>query len=207
MANEVEMAGANLKVPPMAVTAEMRQALKGHGSAVLWFTGLSGSGKSATASAVEARLHAMGCHTVMLDGDHLRHGLCADLDFSPESRRENIRRTGEVAALFADAGIIVLAAFISPYADDRARVRKVVGEARFIEIHCASPLAVCEQRDVKGLYAKARAGQITDFTGVSSPYEAPAQPELVLDTAGQSTEVCAEAVIKLLHQRGIIASR
>ena len=176
----------------------------GHGSVILWFTGLSGAGKSTLAHAVERRLHELGCHTFVFDGDNVRHGLCADLGFSAQDRSENIRRIGEMAKLFIEAGVIALTAFISPFRADRDRVRALAGPDNFIEIYCECPLEVCEQRDVKGLYAKARQGAITEFTGISSPYEVPQAPELSLNTASQSLEVCVDQVLALLRQRQII---
>jgi adenylylsulfate kinase len=184
------------------VTRERRQQLNKHRSALLWFTGLSGSGKSTLAQAVEESLYQLGYHTFVLDGDNVRHGLCADLGFSDKDREENIRRVGEVAKLFVEAGIIVLTAFISPFISDRARARSLVGED-FIEIHCNCPLEVCEQRDVKGLYRRARAGEIKEFTGISSPYEIPKNPELAVDTANESVETCVREILEYLIQRGI----
>lgn len=182
-----------------------RQALNGHRSIVLWFTGLSGAGKSTLAHAVEARLHESGCRTYVLDGDNVRHGLCADLGFSMADRSENIRRIGEVARLFVDSGAVVLTAFISPFREDRARARAMMPAEDFIEIFCRCELSVCEQRDVKGLYAKARQGAIREFTGISSPYERPESPELVVDTGSLPLEDCVGQVIALLKARGVIA--
>lgn len=184
------------------VTRERRQQLNKHRSALLWFTGLSGSGKSTLAQAVEEGLYQLGYHTFVLDGDNVRHGLCADLGFSDKDREENIRRVGEIAKLFVEAGIIVLTAFISPFISDRARARNLVGND-FIEIHCNCPLEVCEQRDVKGLYRRARAGEIKEFTGISSPYEVPKNPELSIDTANKSVEACVEEVLEYLIQRHV----
>ena len=185
------------------VTRARREAQNGHRGAILWFTGLSGAGKSTLAHAVEEELHLMGCHTFVLDGDNVRHGLCGDLGFSAADRIENIRRVGEVAKLFMEAGIIVLTAFISPFRSDRERVRGMVEHGDFIEIYCDSPLEVCESRDVKGLYKKARAGQISDFTGISSPYEAPEKPELRVDTGKDTLEYCVRQVLEEMAQRGI----
>ena len=159
-----------------------RQRQAGHKSIILWFTGLSGAGKSTLAHAVEKALFDKGCRTFVFDGDNVRHGLCADLSFTADDRKENIRRIGEMSKLFLEAGVIALTAFISPFQSDRDRVRSLVKNGQFIEIYCKASLGVCEQRDVKGLYAKARRGEISDFTGISSPYEAPLKPELVLDT-------------------------
>lgn len=181
-----------------------RQQQNGHGSIVLWFTGLSGAGKSTLAHAVEERLHQKGCRTYVLDGDNVRHGLCGDLGFSEVDRHENIRRIGETAKLFVDAGVIVLTAFISPFHADRERVRGLVMPGDFLEIYCQCPLEVCEQRDVKGLYKKARAGEVKQFTGISSPYETPQASELVVDTANLSLEQSADAVLALLCERGVL---
>jgi adenylylsulfate kinase len=184
------------------VTRTRREQLNGHRGAVIWFTGLSGAGKSTLAHEVEERLHRMGCRTFVFDGDNVRHGLCSDLGFSIEARTENIRRIGEMTKLFIEAGVIALTAFISPLRKDRERVRELVGEQDFIEIHpCQSR---CESRDTKGLYRRARAGEVKDFTGISSPYEPPEQPELILDTGSESLELCADRVIALLQQRGVM---
>ncbi len=185
------------------VTRAMRERLNGHRGAVLWFTGLSGSGKSTLAHAVEGRLHAMGCRTFVLDGDNVRHGLCGDLGFSEEDRRENIRRVAEVAGLFAQAGVLTLTAFVSPFRRDRDQARALLGDD-FIEIFCDAPLAVCERRDVKGLYARARAGEIPDFTGISSPYETPVAPELRVPTGSAPLEDCVAMVVDCLERRGIL---
>ncbi|QBQ53202.1 adenylyl-sulfate kinase [Nitrosococcus wardiae] len=188
---------------PLVMRAD-REQLNAHKSAILWFTGLSGAGKSTLAHAVEARLFQIGCRTFVFDGDNVRHGLCADLGFSEQDRSENIRRIGEMCKLFVEAGVIALTAFISPFRHDRQRVRDLVTEGDFLEIYCQASLAVCEQRDVKGLYKRARAGEIPEFTGVSSPYEEPEKPELVVDTGFQAVEENVEMVINLLKCRGII---
>lgn len=188
------------------VTRPRRERMNGHKSAVLWFTGLSGAGKSTIAHATEERLHQLACRTYVLDGDNVRHGLCGDLGFSIEDRHENIRRIGEMAKLFADAGIITLTAFISPLRADRDRVRRLAG-ADFIEIYCRCPVEVCEERDVKGLYKKARAGEIKDFTGVSSPYEEPDNPELVIDSNRMTIEESVAAVMAYLQARGVVPAR
>ncbi|WP_413061961.1 sulfate adenylyltransferase subunit CysN [Sphingomonas carotinifaciens] len=180
------------------VTREAHARQKGQTPRVLWFTGLSGSGKSTIANLVEKRLHAMGRHTFLLDGDNIRHGLNRDLDFSEAGRIENIRRVGEVAKLMADAGLIVLTAFISPFAAERDMVRRMLPEGEFVEIFVDTPLDVAEDRDVKGLYAKARAGEIADFTGISSPYERPARPELRIDTVRETPEAAAERIVEHL---------
>ncbi|MEO5572865.1 MAG: adenylyl-sulfate kinase [Gammaproteobacteria bacterium] len=195
---------ANIRWHPTTVTRQGRAALNGHRSVILWFTGLSGAGKSTIAHAVEEKLYGMGCRTFVFDGDNVRHGLCADLGFSAQDREENIRRVGEMAKLFNEAGVIALTAFISPFRADRQRARELVPEGDFIEIYCRCALAVCEQRDVKGLYAKTRAGEIKEFTGISSPYEAPEQPELILDTDQASLEDCVARVIDLLLSRDIL---
>lgn len=168
-----------------------RQALKGHGSFLLWFTGLSGSGKSTIANAVEQALVADGIHTYSLDGDNVRKGLNNNLTFSPEDRKENIRRIAEVAHLMVDAGLVVLAAFVSPYEQDRANIKKIVGDQNYVEVFVNTPMEECERRDVKGLYAKARAGEIQNFTGINAPYEAPKDPDIEIDTTKHSV---AEAV-------------
>lgn len=187
-----------------AVSRAAREARNGHRGAVIWFTGLSGAGKSTLARALELRLEEIGCHTYVLDGDNLRHGLCADLGFAPQDRRENLRRAGEVAKLFVDAGTLVLAAFISPYAADREALRERIGTQDFIEVYCRCPLATCEARDVKGLYRRARAGEIADFTGISAPYEEPCAADLVLDTAQNTIASCVTALEQLLMQRRIV---
>ena len=183
-----------------------REMLNGHRSAIVWFTGLSGSGKSTIAHAVEERLHASGCRTFVFDGDNVRHGLCGDLGFSKEDRTENIRRIGEMTSLFLEAGIIAMTAFISPFAADREKVRSLVGEADFIEVYCKCPIEVCEKRDVKGLYCKAKAGEIKEFTGISSPYEEPQRCDLILDTSVTPLEKCVSKIIRLLQKRGVISA-
>lgn len=196
----------NTKAPNIAwhqatVTREARERQTGSVSAVLWFTGLSGSGKSTLAHAVEDELYRIGCRTFVLDGDNVRHGLCGDLGFTDADRKENIRRVGEVSKLFVEAGVVVLTAFISPFQADRERVRALMGEFDFIEIYCQSPIEVCEARDVKGLYKKAREGAINDFTGVSSLYEEPSNPDLVVDTANASIEQCVAQILEYLKQK------
>jgi adenylylsulfate kinase len=184
------------------VTRTDRENLNGHKGTILWFTGLSGSGKSTLAHEVEAALHAQGCQTIVLDGDNVRHGLCGDLTFSDEDRKENIRRIGEMAKLFAEAGVIVLTAFISPFREDRRRVRNLAPQD-FVEIHCDAEISVCEERDVKGLYKKARAGEIKDFTGISSPYEAPEQAELKVNTGSEPLAECVNQVLGYLTRNNI----
>jgi len=185
------------------VNQKDRESRNGHGAAVLWFTGLSASGKSSLAQAVQAVLFEHGCQSYVLDGDNIRHGLNKDLGFSPEDREENIRRIGEVAALFLDAGMIVSAAFISPYRADRDKARALCGD-KFIEVYVHCPVSVCEERDPKGLYQKAREGKIPEFTGVSAPYEEPEKPELVLNTATCSLEECVGVVIAYLQETGVL---
>ncbi len=187
-----------------AVTRGDRERLLGQRGAVVWFTGLSGSGKSTVAHALEERLAAAGRLTYVLDGDNVRHGLCADLGFGAADRTENIRRVGHVAALLADAGVLVLTSFISPYRADREQVRRIVGDD-FVEVFVDAPLAVCEARDPKGLYKKARAGQIAEFTGISAPYEAPQEPDLHLHTGDQDLQASVTAVHDLLTARGLFA--
>jgi adenylylsulfate kinase len=189
------------------VTRARREALNGHRGAIIWFTGLSGSGKSTLAHAVEESLYQSGCRTFVLDGDNVRHGLCGDLGFSVEHRVENIRRVGEMAKLFMEAGVIVLTAFISPFRSDRERVRGMVQHGDFIEIYCDADIEVCESRDVKGLYKKARAGQIPEFTGISSPYEAPSAPELVVPTGAAKLDESVRQVMESLTQRGTLVNR
>lgn len=186
------------------VTRARREALNGHRGAILWFTGYSGAGKSTLAHAVEESLYQCGCRTFVLDGDNVRHGLCGDLGFTAEDRVENIRRVGEVAKLFMEAGVIVLTAFISPFRTERERVRALVEHGEFIEIYCDSPIEICETRDVKGLYKKARAGLIPEFTGISSPYEVPLNPELIVNTGTSDLDTCVQEVLDEIKLRGII---
>ena len=184
------------------VNRQIREARNKHPSFILWFTGLSGAGKSTLAHYIEQALHERGCRTFVLDGDNVRHGLCADLGFSIEDRHENIRRIGETSKLLIEAGIITISAFISPLRVDRDKVRALVAPGDFIEIYCDARLAICESRDVKGLYQKARAGLITDFTGISSPYEAPLDPEVVVKTGEASLEECARVILDYLESVG-----
>ena len=188
------------------ITREDREKLLDQKGCVLWFTGLSASGKSTLALEVENRLHGRGRLTYVLDGDNVRHGLNNNLGFSPEDREENIRRIGEVSKLFADAGVIVITAFISPYRGDRDTARSLVEDGRFIEVFVDCPLAVCEERDPKGLYKKARAGEIPEFTGISAPYEEPDSPELTVNTAELTLEQCSQSVVKILEDKGLIPS-
>jgi adenylylsulfate kinase len=185
------------------VTRQRRENLNAHRGAVLWFTGLSASGKSTLAHAVEEVLHIRGCRTFVLDGDNVRHGLCRDLGFSLDDRAENLRRIGEVAKLFLEAGTIVLAAFISPLRTERERVRTLIPHGDFMEIYCQAPLDICEQRDPKGMYVRARKGEIKEFTGISSPYEVPTNPELTVNTGEISLDECVSQVLTLLSQRNV----
>ncbi len=187
------------------VTRDERRKLLGHGAATVWFTGLSGSGKSTIAKTVERVLVSSRVSAYILDGDNVRHGLNANLGFSPEDRAENIRRIGEVAKLMNDAGVIVLTAFISPYRADRDAVRAKLPEGEFIEVFVDCPIDECERRDVKGLYKKARAGEVKEFTGISAPYEAPARPELVIESARHDVDACARMVLDDLRRRGVIS--
>lgn len=205
-----------------SVTRAMREARRGHRGCVVWFTGLSGSGKSTVANAVDAKLHDAGVATYLLDGDNVRHGLSATpqmladrhgepfaqrfgLGFSQQDREENIRRIGAVAKLFCDAGIVTLTAFVSPYRSDRDAVRETLGASDFLEVFVDTPIEVCESRDPKGLYKKARAGQIKGFTGIDDPYEPPEAAELVLRGAEQSPDQLAEAAIAMLRERGVLS--
>lgn len=188
------------------VTREERAKLKGHKGAVLWFTGLSGCGKSTVANAVDRLLHDRGVHTYVLDGDNIRMGLNKNLGFSPEDRTENIRRIGEVAKLFSDAAHIVTTAFISPYREDRDSVRELLQDGEFIEIYVNASLETCESRDPKGLYKKARAGEIKGFTGIDAPYEEPASAELVLDSDSKGIEELANEVISYLESKDILSA-
>jgi bifunctional enzyme CysN/CysC len=199
--------GANLHWQPLLVGQRERIALKHQRAAILWFTGLSGAGKSTVANIVEQRLHAMGHHTMLLDGDNVRHGLNRDLGFTEADRVENIRRAGEVAKLMTEAGLIVLCSFISPYVAERAMVRDLVGEGEFIEIFVDTPLEQCIERDPKGLYAKAKAGKIKNFTGFDAPYEAPEAAEIHLRTLEETPEQMGERVLSELKLRGIIGVR
>jgi adenylylsulfate kinase len=183
-----------------------REKMLGQKGCIIWLTGLSGSGKSTVAVAAEKLLHDQGRLTYILDGDNIRQGLNNNLGFSPEDRTENIRRIGEVAKLFADAGVIVFTAFISPYRSDRDQARDIMGQDDFIEVHVATDLETCEKRDAKGLYAKARKGEIPEFTGVSAPYEAPEKPELVIDTGGQAVDESAGELIAYLDKNGYLSA-
>ena len=199
------MTTENLHFHKHRVARELKEKRNQHKSRVLWFTGLSGSGKSTVANATEKILHDMGLHTYILDGDNVRMGLNKDLGFSPEDRTENIRRITEVAKLFADSGSIVLTAFISPYREDRDKARAIISNEDFIEIFVSADLSVCEARDPKGLYKKARAGEIKGFTGIDAPYEAPLKPELIVETDKHDIEASAQIVVDYLVEEGIIS--
>ncbi len=186
----------NVVAQHLSVSTADRERLMGQRGCVLWFTGLSGSGKSTLANALDAELHGRGIKTVLLDGDNVRHGLCGDLGFSADDRHENLRRIAEVAKLMADTGLVVLTAFVSPYRSDRDRARAIVGPERFAEIYVDAPVEVCATRDVKGLYAKAQAGLITDFTGVNSPYETPLAPELTVASGSEPLTQSAAHVLQ-----------
>jgi len=194
---------ANVVWHNATVTRQRRENLNAHCGAVLWFTGLSASGKSTLAHAVEEVLHTSGCRTFVLDGDNVRHGLCRDLGFSLDDRAENLRRIGEVAKLFLEAGTIVLAAFISPLRTEREKVRTLIPHGDFLEIYCQAPLDICEQRDPKGMYVRARKGEIKEFTGISSPYEVPTNPELTVNTGEISLDECVSQVLALLSERNV----
>jgi bifunctional enzyme CysN/CysC len=194
----------NIHMQHVDVDKEARCTLKGQKSCVLWFTGFSGAGKSAIANALEKRLHALGRHTYLLDGDNIRHGLNKDLGFTDADRVENIRRVGEVCNLMVDAGLIVLTAFISPFKAERDMARSLLKEGEFIEVFIDTPLDVAELRDPKGLYKKARRGELQNFTGISSPYEVPEAPEVHVHTTKQSVDQAADSVIAVLRQRGIL---
>ncbi|MCA9059677.1 MAG: adenylyl-sulfate kinase [Planctomycetaceae bacterium] len=201
-----EQKATNVTWHDHSVSRDQRQALNGHKGAVLWFTGLSGCGKSTIANTVDHMLHERGVHTFVLDGDNIRMGLNKNLGFSPEDRTENIRRIGEVAKLFADAATIVSTAFISPYREDRDSVRALLPAGDFIEIYVNASLETCEGRDPKGLYKKARAGQIKGFTGIDAPYEEPASAELVLDSDNKGIDELAGEVIAYLEKVGILGA-
>jgi len=186
------------------VTRERRNQLNDHKSVVIWFTGLSGSGKSTLAHSVEEKLHKLDCRTFVLDGDNVRHGLSSNLSFSDDDRKENIRRIGEAARLMMESGVIAMTAFISPFKKDRNLVRQLLPQGDFIEIYCNASLEACESRDVKGLYKRARAGEIKNYTGIDSPYEAPSNPELVIDTESELLEESVAKVINFLKSKEII---
>lgn len=200
-----EQKATNVTWHDHSVTRDERCKLMGHKGCILWFTGLSACGKSTIANAVDRKLHDAGVHTFVLDGDNIRMGLNKNLGFSAEDRAENIRRIGEVAKLFADAGVITATAFISPYLVDRDKVRALMGQGGFIEVYVNASLETCEARDPKGLYKKARAGEIKGFTGISDPYEAPVNPELVLDSNTKGIDELSNEVIAYLKSRGYVS--
>jgi adenylylsulfate kinase len=203
--NTIESKSTNTVWHQPTVTRKRRESQNGHHSTIIWFTGLSGSGKSTLAHAVEEELHKRGTRTFVFDGDNVRHGLCGDLGFSEQDRTENIRRVGQMAKLFIESGVVALTAFISPFQVDRRRVRMMVDhDEDFLEVFCKCPLEVCETRDVKGLYQRARKGEISDFTGISSPYEEPENAELIVKTAELSIEQSVAEVINMLEVRGVV---
>lgn len=195
----------NITWHQMTVTKKNRHDLNGHKSCVLWFTGLSGSGKSTLANAVDYALFQQNCRTYVLDGDNIRHGLNRDLSFEEKDRKENIRRIGEVAKLFVDSGIIVSSAFISPFRDDRQLVRNMFDTNEFIEVFVDCPIQICENRDPKGLYKKARSGMIPGFTGIDSPYEKPDRPEILIDTNQMTTEQSVQKIMDYLNEKQILS--
>ncbi len=184
-----------------SITKSQREQLHGHKAYLLWFTGLSGSGKSTLANLVEMELHQQGLSTYILDGDNIRQGINKDLSFTPQDRSENIRRIAEISNLMLDAGVVTLAAFVSPYIKDREAVKQIVGPDKFIEIYVNTSLEACESRDVKGLYEKARAGEIKNMTGISAPYQAPIHPEIEVDTDGQTTQQSVSAIMQFLNKK------
>jgi len=193
----------NIKWHNSIISRENLESLRGHKGMVMWLTGLSGSGKSTLANALNEALHNKKISTYLLDGDNIRHGLCKDLGFSNKDREENIRRIGEVANLFMNAGIVTITAFVSPFKSDRDKVRKIIGKD-FIEIFCAANLDICEKRDTKGLYKKARMGQIKDFTGISSPYEIPNNPEIIVETGLLDINASVRQILKYLSQKELL---
>ena len=193
----------NIKWHNPAISRQNLESLRGHKGMVLWFTGLSGSGKSTLANALNEALHLKKISTYLLDGDNIRHGLCKDLGFSDKDREENIRRIGEVANLFMNAGIVTITAFVSPFRSDREKVRNIIGKD-FIEIFCAADLDICEKRDTKGLYKKARLGEIKDFTGISSPYEIPNNPEILVDTGLLDLNASVIQIMKYLSEKKLL---
>jgi adenylylsulfate kinase len=199
------MNNCNITWHHATVTRQRRENLNGHRSFILWFTGLSSSGKSTIAHEVEERLYQRGCRTFVFDGDNVRHGLNSDLAFSKEDRRENIRRIGEICKLFTEAGIISLTAFISPYRKDRDRIRSLVKHGDFIEIYCHCSLNECERRDTKNLYTRAKTGDVKEFTGISSPYEKPEDPEIIVDTEINAIDECVNIIIDYLDRSGTLS--
>jgi len=199
--NKSETSEKNIKWHDISIDRKKLEKMHGHKSMVLWFTGLSGSGKSTLANALNEALHLKGISTYVLDGDNIRHGLCKDLGFSDRDREENIRRIGEVANLFMNAGIVSITAFVSPFKADREKVRSIIGKNDFIEIYCSANLSVCEKRDTKGLYKKARLGEIKEFTGISSPYEIPENPEIKIDTGNIGLTDSVQKIINYLDKK------
>jgi len=202
--SDTKITNQNTRWHEPTIKRHHREALNKHKGKILWFTGLSGAGKSTLAHALEEQLYDYGARTYVLDGDNVRRRLCKDLGFSEQDRIENIRRVGEISRLMMDAGLIVITAFISPFRKDRRIVRKLVEEGDFVEIFCNAPLNVCESRDVKGLYEKARAGEIPEFTGISSPYETPEQAELIVQSGSSTVESCIDEIINFLKEKEII---
>ena len=198
------MNSSNIIYHQASVTRQRRNKLNNHRSVVLWFTGLSGSGKSTLAHSLEEKLFQKGCKTFVLDGDNVRHGLNSNLDFSEAGRTENIRRISEVSKLMLESGLIVMTAFISPINKDRGEARQLISNEDFIEIYCKASIETCETRDVKGLYKRARAGEITNYTGIDSPYEVPENPELTIDTDNQSLEGSVSTILSFLKSNGMI---
>ena len=198
------MKNTNIIYHAASVTRERRNQLNNHKSVVIWFTGLSGSGKSTLAHSVEEVLFSKGCKTYVLDGDNVRHGLTSNLGFSNEDRKENIRRIGEVTKLMMEAGLIVMTAFISPFREDRIAVRNLISDGDFIEIYCKASLETCEARDLKGLYKRARLGEIKNYTGINSPYEIPDNPELIIDIDKESLEESVSKIVSFLQTKSIV---
>ena len=190
----------NIKWHDSSISRHHLESLRGHKGMVLWFTGLSGSGKSTLANALNENLHSKKISTYLLDGDNIRYGLCKDLGFSDKDREENIRRIGEVANLFMNAGIVTITAFVSPFKSDRDKVRKIIGKD-FIEIFCAANIEICEKRDTKGLYKRARKGEIDNFTGISSPYEVPNNPEIIVETGSLTLNASVKQIMKYLDEK------
>ena len=202
--NDTKITNQNTRWHEPTIKRQHREELNEHKGKILWFTGLSGAGKSTLAHALEEQLHDYGARTYVLDGDNVRKGLCKDLGFTEEDRIENIRRIGEMSRIMMDAGLIVMTAFISPFRRDRRIVRELVEAGDFVEIFCDAPLNICESRDVKGLYEKARAGEIPEFTGISSPYETPQNPELIVESGDSTVEECIGEIINFLKTKEII---
>ena len=204
---DLDNTSTNIKWHDLAIDRNMIEQMRGHRGLVLWFTGLSGSGKSTLANALNEALYAKKFSTYVLDGDNIRHGLCKDLGFSDKDRVENIRRIGEVSNLFMNAGIITITAFVSPFEADREKVRTIVGKDDFIEIFCAANLSICEERDTKGLYKRARNGEVKDFTGISSPYEIPQNPEIILETGTLTIKDSVQQIFNYLNENKLLQVR